>query len=465
MTQSKIEARKKSSSLFITIIILSVTVVALLLIGVNQILELSTVSSFDLHIKNNKNSYNSRIFFGEKHRRSRIPEQHNHHQVVSSSSSSLFSNSKKEASSSSWMSTFSRGLNKWASIPSTTISVSYGDSNNSNNNAVAVDVEIVALKHPVLILSGATPGPFYHSHPHISKEFDHLDFSMDEQVRSNIATILKIAETVQDYNIDGLLPFKLPLPSQEKEGNNNNNKYFKGIESPQFVNWISNNKESKDFPLDYNSRLEVVNKVISESCCCDKDNHYNIMDSYEILNNYETGDNVSDRRFRLETFAMFGIEEGTTCDDDEHSHTFIQLDMKDIFDPQYFMPYVPAYAVSGGNVAIFTITAASCSNSAAWSVDDHDQVKVAYENMILVLKELGATFDDVIMIWNRVEDLNKNERSVLMTRSEIMGLNRPLAESVLEVNGKNDTNNIDERTGNPLWIELIVAAQIPTTKK
>ncbi|MGK3762458.1 MAG: enamine deaminase RidA (YjgF/YER057c/UK114 family), partial [Bacillariaceae sp.] len=210
---------------------------------------------------------------------------------------------------------------------------------------------------------------------------------------------------------------------------------------------------------------EVVNKVISESCCCDKDNHYNIMDSYEILNNYETGDNVSDRRFRLETFAMFGIEEGTTCDDDEHSHTFIQLDMKDIFDPQYFMPYVPAYAVSGGNVAIFTITAASCSNSAAWSVDDHDQVKVAYENMILVLKELGATFDDVIMIWNRVEDLNKNERSVLMTRSEIMGLNRPLAESVLEVNGKNDTNNIDERTGNPLWIELIVAAQIQTTKK
>ncbi|OEU11670.1 hypothetical protein FRACYDRAFT_244789 [Fragilariopsis cylindrus CCMP1102] len=361
----------------------------------------------------------------------------------------------------------------------TTISVSCGDSNsnrNSNgNNDVDVDVEIVTLKHPVLILSGATPGPFYHLHPHISKEFDHLDFSMKCQVQYNIATILKIAETVQDYNIDGLLPFKLPLP----EGNVRKSKYFRGIESPQVVNSISNNKESKDYPcgsLDYNSRLEVVIEAISECCRCDKDNHnhYNIMSSYEILNNYETGDNVSDRRFRLETFAMFGIEEGTTCDyTQQHTHTFIQLDMKDIFDSQYFMPYVPAYAVSGGNIAIFTITAASCSNSAAAGSlavvvdddDDDDQVKVAYENAISVLKELGATFDDVIMIRNRVEDLNKNERSVLMTRSEVMGLNRPLAESVLEVNGINDTNSIDETTGNPLWIELIVAAQIPTTKK
>ena len=83
--------------------------------------------------------------------------------------------------------------------------------------------------------------------------------------------------------------------------------------------------------------------------------------------------------------------------------------------------------------------------------------------MISVLNKVDATFDNVVMIWDRVKDLDKNERSVLMTRCEIMGWHRPLAESVLEINDVNDTiQGIDERTDQQLYIELIVVAQLPS---
>ena len=55
-----------------------------------------------------------------------------------------------------------------------------------------VTVERLRPRCPALFLSGATPGPFYHSHPHVPREFDHLDFSMEAQVKANITTIHKI---------------------------------------------------------------------------------------------------------------------------------------------------------------------------------------------------------------------------------------------------------------------------------
>eukprot|EP00593_Proboscia_inermis_P004104 CAMPEP_0171302438 /NCGR_PEP_ID=MMETSP0816-20121228/11812_1 /TAXON_ID=420281 /ORGANISM="Proboscia inermis, Strain CCAP1064/1" /LENGTH=82 /DNA_ID=CAMNT_0011780887 /DNA_START=30 /DNA_END=274 /DNA_ORIENTATION=+ len=66
------------------------------------------------------------------------------------------------------------------------------------------------------------------------------------------------------------------------------------------------------------------------------------------------------------------------------------------------------------------------------------------------------------MMWDRVEDLDKHERAVLMTRSD-MGLERPLAESVLEVNTA-DRNGVDAADV-PLWIEFVVVAQIPQRKR
>jgi len=352
---------------------------------------------------------------------------------------------------SSWLTTFSNGIQTWTSESKTISVVCDSDKEETTSRTSKVDIEIISLKHPILILSGATPGPFYHSHPHVSTEFDHLDFSMEEQVKSNIEVIRKIANTVQEYNRDGLLPFSLPLPPSDSSDMN----YFKGIESPKLIHWISNDKEDTNYPCgcsDYQSRLQVVNDATDKSC---RDNS---MDSYNVLENYEVGNNVSDRRFRLETFAMFGIEEGTKTNGE---HTFVQLDMRDILDPQYFMPYVPAYAITGGKLAMFTVTSNSGGKSSKQA--DVDQVKLAYDNMISVLSKLDATFDNVVMLWNRVKDLDKNERSVLMTRSEIMGWDRPLAESVLEINGVNDTiQGIDERTGEQLYIELIVVAQLPS---
>ena len=42
-------------------------------------------------------------------------------------------------------------------------------------------------------------------HPHVPSEFDHLDFSMEAQVKANISTIHKIGRSVADYSDE--LPF------------------------------------------------------------------------------------------------------------------------------------------------------------------------------------------------------------------------------------------------------------------
>ena len=52
---------------------------------------------------------------------------------------------------------------------------------------------------PLVLLSGATPGKFYHSHPHVPSEFDELDFDMASQVRANLTTIRKIGANVGDH--------------------------------------------------------------------------------------------------------------------------------------------------------------------------------------------------------------------------------------------------------------------------
>ena len=45
-----------------------------------------------------------------------------------------------------------------------------------------------------------------------------------------------------------------------------------------------------------------------------------------------------------------------------------------------------------------------------------------------MLSELGLTFDDVVLLWNRCAKLDEIEEDVLMTRSRDFGLTRPLAE-------------------------------------
>ena len=76
------------------------------------------------------------------------------------------------------------------------------------------------------------------------------------------------------------------------------------------------------------------------------------------------------------------------------------------------------------------------------------------EKLQRVIAELGITFDDVVLLWNRCAHLDEIEEAVLMTRSRDFGLTRPLAEAVLEV---------VETDPNPAGaaLEYIVVAKLP----
>jgi len=177
------------------------------------------------------------------------------------------------------------------------------------------------------------------------------------------------------------------------------------------------------------------------------------MENANLLATFETGGNVSDRRFLLETFAMFGME--TESDLEQQHASNVRVEIQEEFDPQYFMPYVAAYVVSGpADLALFSVTAASENTPGTGA----EQVVATLENLQQVLKSLGSSFDDTIMCWNRVAGLDENEEAVLMTRSK-MGLKKPLAESVLEIVPSDLIGTSQD--GVPLHFEYIIAAQIP----
>lgn len=171
-----------------------------------------------------------------------------------------------------------------------------------------VRVERLRPHCPALFLSGATPGQFYHSHPHVPSEFDHLDFSMEAQVRSNITTIHKIGRAVLDYS--HVVPFKFGMH---------------WLRSPYLLHWISGNGNGFASNL---SVVEAAGPAIATELGMDKSH---------ILGLVEVGDNVSDRRFLLETFGMFPLIGSDAMGQRGH----LRIDIKEEFDPQYFMPYVP----------------------------------------------------------------------------------------------------------------------------
>lgn len=171
-----------------------------------------------------------------------------------------------------------------------------------------VRVERLRPHCPALFLSGATPGQFYHSHPHVPSEFDHLDFSMEAQVRSNITTIHKIGRAVLDYS--QVVPFNFGMD---------------WLRSPYLLHWISGNGNGFASNL---SVVEAAGPAIATELGMDKSH---------ILGLVEVGDNVSDRRFLLETFGMFPLIGSDATGQRGH----LRIDIKEEFDPQYFMPYVP----------------------------------------------------------------------------------------------------------------------------
>lgn len=301
-----------------------------------------------------------------------------------------------------WRQALLRGLGQWCD-----------DVVRNSESTIAV-VHRLRPRCPLLILSGATPGPFYHSHPHVPAEFDHLSFDLASQTESNIRTIGKIARSA------GVDLARAP---------------------PQLVHWVSENGDG----FESNSRTvaEVSPDLFSTHG----------MRGAMTLGAFATGGNVSDRRFLLETFgmaAMVGHPLGA-------KRQTVRIDIEDEYDEKYFMPYVPAYLVQGlGDLVVFSLTAATGELSAPMS--GVAQVETLLAKLPQVLGEVGASFDDVVLCWNRVADLDANEEAVLMTRSRL-GFTRPLAESVLEVTESDPVGCAPD--GTPLVIEYIVAAWVP----
>ena len=313
---------------------------------------------------------------------------------------------------------------------------------------------------PLVLLSGATPGKFYHSHPHVPSEFDELDFDMASQVRANLTTIRKIGANVGDHASE--LPFAWPAAwgiaaGAKAPGAPAPPPYLR---SPLLLHWVSN--RGAGFEANRAELDRTAAGVLQELG----------MDAPTALGTYETGGNVSDRRFLLETFAAFGLEgvSGGEAGDVPASgdgdgggrgvvggSCSVRIDIKAEFDPCVFMPYVAAYAVSGTcDLALFSVTAASGEETAP--LGGQAQVEQLLEKLEAVLGTLGASFDDVVLAWNRVANLDQNEEAVLMTRAR-KGLYRPLAESVLEI-ADSDPNE-RARDGTPVLIEYIVAAAVP----
>ena len=302
------------------------------------------------------------------------------------------------------------------------------------------DVTRLRPRCPLLILSGATPGPFYHSHPHVPAQFDHLRFDMESQVRCNIATIRSVADALADN--------ELPFPFDR-------GRIDEFCHSVQLLHWVSN----RGAGFEANA---LVTADVTKSACREHG-----MNEATVLATFETGGNVSDRRFLIETFGLFGLEgvpHGPAA-------TSVRIDLKSQFDgvdettsmytvgaDRHFMPYVPGYVVTGpADLAVFTLTAASGEQSAP--EDGAQQVELVIEKLCHVLEALGATFDDVVMLWNRCAELDKIEDAVLMSRAE-KGLTRPLAESVLEIVESDPNPRAPD--GTALAIEYIVVAQVPT---
>lgn len=289
---------------------------------------------------------------------------------------------------------------------------------------------------PILVLSGATPGPFYHSHPHISKEFDCVSFELEDQIRANIGTIRRIARAATGANA--------PVEPQK------NSQFFK---QPLTIHWVSGNGSG------HSSNIKTVEQVAPQAW---KDEG---MTGEKTLAIYRTGGNVSDRRFLLESFAMFGLTDSEPGD----TKACTRIDLWDEFDSvdgdiynvkgkKYFMPYVPGYLISGPtDLALFSIAAGTRAEEPALPAEE--QITATVRQLLQALRSMNCEFADVALLWNRCMNLDKNENAILTVRSTF-GLRRPLAESVLEVDASNDPNPCGS-DGEPVALEYIVLAQIP----
>ena len=194
---------------------------------------------------------------------------------------------------------------------------------------------------------------------------------------------------------------------------------------------------------------------------------------------FETGRNVTDRRFLLETFAAFGLSgsEFKPKNTTTRIAGSTRLDIPQDYDAKarkLFMPYVAGYCLTRGDrdLALFSVSASS-NSTATIPADAGGQVRYLLYNAAATLRDLGASFDDVVVVWDRVEDLDTNEDAVLLGRESAAracsgvgagllaeGLRRPLAESLLEIAPAGDGLGA-AADGTPVIVEYLVVASVP----
>ena len=119
---------------------------------------------------------------------------------------------------------------------------------------------------------------------------------------------------------------------------------------------------------------------------------------------FETGRNVSDGRFLLETFATFGMSEAEWKQEKEIClPSTVRLDILQDYNEEakaLFMPYVAGYCLARGDrdLALFSVSAASNAMSKSSSIPEgaEGQLRFLLFNAVATLRDLGAGFDDVI---------------------------------------------------------------------
>mmetsp|Transcript_89867 Transcript_89867/g.159885 ORF Transcript_89867/g.159885 Transcript_89867/m.159885 type:complete len:343 (+) Transcript_89867:84-1112(+) len=286
---------------------------------------------------------------------------------------------------------------------------------------------------PMLFQSGLTPGPFYHSHPHVASEFDAVPTDLPSQMQQVIGTVFDIARNAGLSEVEAKAAWET---------------------SGYMINWVTGGK--------YTEAKEACNgALISKGL-------EPVPASYFPIVRCST-----DLRFHFESMPFMSVPSA-----DIAPGTMKKIDIKESFDAQYFMPYLAGQLIPASTeLVLFTIDARGAGPGGVTPESAEDQAVAVVDGMIRVLQSEGcgkkvqrapalcafgetradreaafAAWDGVIIVLNKAVNLKANEEPFLMTRSR-KGLERPVCEALMEVDSLGNSPD-----GVPLLLEYVVLA-------
>lgn len=295
---------------------------------------------------------------------------------------------------------------------------------------------VLRTRRPILALCGLTPGPLYHSHPHVAAEFDGIPLDMRGQVEAILSTAASIAKSAgvgPAWTSDAHLI------------------HFVARERAQACQEASEVSLSRDgaasLPADYLSITRLI----------------------------------TDPRMLVEMMPLVGLPPAsssglTGC----IPPVLRRVDVAELYDPGCFMPYCPALHVPEGvELVVFSANAAGANADGSTPASAAGQTEAMVERIVqrLIAEGCGAAppgktaaplcpygetrearaaaraaWDGVVIVLSKGVDVARNEEPFLMTRSR-KGLDRPVAEAFLEVASLGESQD-----GVPLLIENVVVA-------